>query len=255
MLQFTTRTTEVADTVHIVRNKFLRSLTPFEFASLKPYLRPVDLKKSDVIHQEGRPVEAVYFVESGVLSRTVQTKVDHPVEIAMVGNSGFVGLSVVLGTSVALHRTVVLVPGLALRISAQDIVDAMSKSPSIRETLLRYAQVLLSQNAQVSLCNAKHDLSSRLARWMLVAQDRLGEDTLPVTHDLLAMLLGVRRSGVSGIMQSFENDGVLKKGRGTLRIRSRELLQQRSCQCYGVIEEKSFWQKMPILHQHTFQDE
>jgi CRP-like cAMP-binding protein len=255
MLQFTERTTEAPLTAQFVRNKFLQSLSPYEFGQLKPDLTSVSLKKGAVVHEENRPVEAVYFIESGVVSRIARTQSDELVEIAMVGSSGFVGLSVVLGTSIALHRTIVLTPGEALRISAKRLLDIMGNVPSIRETLLRYAQILMTQNAHLSVCNARHNIESRLARWLLLAQDQLGDDTIPVTHDLLAMLLGVRRSGVSIVMQDFESRDILRKGRGTVTIRSRELLRQRSCECYGLVEEQSFWQEISVLHRHPFRAE
>jgi CRP-like cAMP-binding protein len=255
MLQVSEFATGVSFSAHIVMNKFLQSLSPFEFDQLRLHLTSVHLRKGAVIHEQNKPIDAVYFIESGLVSRIVKTQTDGSVEMALVGSSGYIGLSVALGTCIALHRTIVLVPGTALRISARHLRDVMTAVPSVREILLRYTHVLCSQNAQISLCGARHSIESRLSRWLLLAHDRVGDDNLPVTHDVLAMLLGVRRSGISTAMQSFEDHGILEKGRGVLKILNRELLQQRSCECYRLIDERSFWQKVPIMHRHSFRAE
>src|SRR5690349_643628 len=147
--------TEAPHEPGVVQNHFLATMQPSDFDELRPYLRVVELKRHAVIHETGKPVDAVYFVESGLVSRVARTQADGPVEVAMVGHYGLIGLSVVLGTMVALHRTVVQIPGLALRIPAADLQAVMAKNPAIRDHLLRYVQLLMSQKAQIALCNAK----------------------------------------------------------------------------------------------------
>lgn len=250
MLKFRDRTTEAPHRAGVVQNYFLATLTPEDFEQLRPFLRVVELKRHAVIHEANKPVDAVYFVESGVVSRIARTQADGSVEVAMVGRSGLVGLSVVLGTMMALHRTVVQIPGLALRISATDLQAIMSKNPMIRDHLLRYVQLLMSQKAQVALCNAKHEIDKRLARWLLLAHDRVAGNQLPVTHDLLAMMLGVRRAGVSEALAELEVKGVVSKSRGALRIVNREALKTHACECYKIIEDKLSWQRSMTHYEH-----
>jgi CRP-like cAMP-binding protein len=243
MLKMRDRTTDAPPKAGVVQNHFLATLSPVDFEQLRPFLRIVELKRHAIIHEANKPVDAVYFVESGVISRVARTQADGAVEVAVVGRFGLVGLSVILGTMVALHRTVVQIPGLALRISAGDLQTIMTKNPAIRDHLLRYVQLLMSQKAQVALCNAKHDIDKRLARWLLLAHDRVAGNQLPVTHDLLATMLGVRRAGVTEALATLEADGVISKTRGALKIVSREALKAHACECYKIIDDRFAWQR------------
>jgi CRP-like cAMP-binding protein len=250
MLLVTDRMTEISASGHVIKNKFLQSLTPDEFEPLRSRLQLVSLPRRMVIHDDNKPIDAAYFIEGGVVSRVAQTRRDGAVEVAMIGNSGFVGLGIILGTNIALHRTVVMIPGTSLRVSSADLLEVMNKSPPIRERLLQYVHLLVSQKAQIALCNARHTIENRLARWLLMALDRLDSDTVPVTHELLAMLLGVRRPGVSDALKLFEAEGVVAKERGFLKVVARDKLQDRACVCYRHIAERSFWQNVPTLHRH-----
>lgn len=253
MLLFTDRMTEAPLAGHRIKNKFLQSMPPEEFNALRSHLKHVNLPRRMVIHEENRPIDGVYFIESGVVSRVVRTQSDGSVEVAMIGNSGFVGLGIILGTNVALHRTMVMIPGTALRIASADLLELMKKNPAIRERLLHYVHFLVSQKAQIALCNARHSIENRLARWLLMALDRTDNNQIPVTHDLLAMLLGVRRPGISDALKGFQNAGIISRKRGITMVVDREKLQQRACQCYRNIQERTFWQKVPTLHEHRFQ--
>lgn len=253
MLRFRDRTTEAPHKAGVVQNQFLATLSPADFEQLRPFLKVVELKRHAVIHDANKPVDAVYFVESGVVSRVARTQADGAVEVAMVGRSGLVGLSVILGTMIALHRTVVQIPGLALRISADDLQVIMLKNPSIRDHLLRYVQLLMSQKAQVALCNAKHEIDKRLARWLLLAHDRVAGNQLPVTHDLLAMMLGVRRAGVSEALSDLEARGIVSKTRGALKIVNRDALRAHACECYKIIDERFSWQRAMPHYEHRLE--
>jgi CRP-like cAMP-binding protein len=250
MLRFRDRTIEAPHKSGVVQNNFLATLPPEDFEQLRPYLRVVELKRHTVIYEANKPVDAVFFVESGLISRVARTQADGAVEVAMVGRYGLVGLAVILGTMTALHRTIVQIPGLALRIPAPDLQAVMARNPAIREHLLRYVQLLMGQQAQVALCNAKHEIDKRLARWLLLAQDRVAGNQLPVTHDLLAMMLGVRRAGVSEALAALEAKGVVAKSRGALKIVSREGLKANACECYKIIEERFSWQRAMKHYEH-----
>ncbi|ETR76154.1 Crp/Fnr family transcription regulator [Afipia sp. P52-10] len=250
MLKFRDRTTEAASKTSVVQNKFLATMSPEDFDRLRPFLKVVELKRHAVINEANKPAEAVYFIESGVVSRIARTQVDGAVEVAMVGRYGFLGISVVLGTMISLQRSVVQIPGFALRISASDLQAVMTNHPAIREHLLRYVQLLLSQKAQVVLCNAKHEIDKRLARWLLLAHDRISGNQLQVTHDLLAMMLGVRRAGVTEALAMFESKGVLAKARGAVRIVDQQALKAHACECYKIIDEKFSWLRTMQTYEH-----
>lgn len=222
----------------VVQNQVLSTLNEDEFARLRPHLDRVPLRRNAVIFDANRPVDSVYFVESGIVSRVAATPQDGPVEVAIVGRFGFVGISVVLGATRALHRTVVQVPGEALRVPAEDLRRIMAECPAIRDHLLRYVQMLIGLKSQMALCNAKHSVDQRVARWLLLALDRMEADDLPVTHDFLAKMLGVRRPGVSDALSHLESAGVLSKSRATIRILRRDLLRAKACDCYGAVNER-----------------
>ena len=204
----------------------------------------MELRRHAIIHDAGKVVEWVYFVESGGISRIVSTKVDAPIEVAMVGSFGFTGLSVILGAMLASHRTIVQIPGSALRISAKDLHTAMAEAPEIREHLLRYVDLLLSQQAQTVLCYAKHGLDHRLARWLLLAHDWVSGNPVPVTHDFLATMLGSWHPNVTDARAAHESEGVLSRTRGAIRILDQAALSAQACECHRIIDDKfrSTWQ-------------
>jgi CRP-like cAMP-binding protein len=250
MLKINDRLTEARHKDGIVRNAILATLPPAAFDQLRPFLKVVDLKRNAVIHEANKPVESVYFIESGVISRVARTQEDGSVEVAMVGRYGLVGISVLLGTMTALHRTVVQIPGQALRISASDLRSVMQADPTVRDHLLRYVHLLMTLKGQVSLCNAKHDIGQRLARWLMLAHERVDGDELPVTHDLLATMLGVRRPGVSEALAGLETSGIVSKSRGVLKIVDADALKAQACECHKIIGDRFASQRMMQHYEH-----
>jgi CRP-like cAMP-binding protein len=238
MLKINDRLTEARHKDGIVKNEILATLPPAAFDQLRPFLKVVDLKRNAVIHEANKPADSVYFIESGIVSRVARTQEDGSVEVAMVGRFGLVGVSVLLGTMTAMHRTVVQIPGQALRIYASDLQAVMQRDSAVRDHLLRYVHLLLTLKGQVSLCNAKHDIGQRLARWLLLAHERLDSDELPVTHDLLATMLGVRRAGVSESLADLEASGILAKSRGVLKVVNAEALKSQACECHKIIGDR-----------------
>lgn len=238
MLLATDRETEDVQRERIVQNEVLATLPPALFDQLRPHLKLVELRRRAIVHDANKPVEAVYFIESGVISRVARTQEDGPVEVAMVGKFGFVGVSVLLGTMTALNRTIVQIPGQALRISATDLQHVFADYPAIKDHMFRYVQLLLNQKAQVSLCNAKHDIDKRLARWLLLAHERVDGAELPVTHELLATMLGVRRPGVTEALAVLEQAGIVARARGLLKVIDHEALKARACECHRILEDR-----------------
>jgi CRP-like cAMP-binding protein len=225
----------------LVRNVLLRTIAPDDFDYIREFLEPIELKKGMVLQDTNRPAEFTYFVESGVVSILARTNLDGALEIATVGKTGLVGIAPILGGGPTMQRACVQVPGSALRIGVQQLMMAMTARPSIRQHLMRYVKSLFARQSQMALCNAKHDTEKKLARWLLLSQDYSDSDVLPVTHDLLGVLLNARRAGVTQTLSRFESEGIVARSRGALRIRNRELLHSRSCLCYKALADTDAW--------------
>jgi CRP-like cAMP-binding protein len=234
----TTRRISSPSSVRIVRNVVLATLPDAEFALLRPHFERVKLRRNEILHDAFSCPNRVYFIERGIVSRVLRTARDGAVEVANVGRFGFVGVSVVLGTMQAIQRSVALVPGMALVIEAEKLRLIMAERPAIKEHLLKYVQLLMTLKAQIALCNARHEIPQRVARWLLRARELLETDTLPVTHSLIAGALGVRRPGVSRALADMEASGVIEGIRGSLRIVDSEGLRKRACGCHLELTDR-----------------
>lgn len=218
-----------------IRNGILGGLAIPDFYYLRPLLEPITLKERSVLQEPNEHVEYVNFVETGVISlMTLAT--DSTLETAMVSSRGFTPASAALGARTCRHRSMVLIPGSALRIRAKDLQCSMHERPQIRERLLRYVQALLIHGSQTALCGVRHQLEQRLACWICLACDAVESDILPITHDHLSATLGLRRTGITESLTRFEDQGLVLKMRGTLQICDRKLLGQKACSCYRIIE-------------------
>jgi len=238
----------------MVRNRILASLKPTAFARLAPHLVPVALDRRAVLQDHFHRIEHVYFIESGVASLYARTRADGPVEVALVGRFGFVGVAALLGTARSPHRCLMQTAGEALRISVAALEDAMQASPAIRNHLLAYVHALLVQNAQAALCNGRHDVEQRLGRWLLLAADRLGDNVIPITHDMLSMNLGVRRAGVTDLLGRLQKAGIIAMERATCEIRDRAALESRTCECYAIISDEFRHLGARGCHEHVLDD-
>ncbi len=227
-----------------VKNRVLAQLAPDDLLALQPMLRPVDFRGRAVLQEANRRVEYVHFIEQGLVSQIAGTRTDY-VETAMVGVFGYVGVPVVLGNPIASQRAVASMPGTALRISTEDLTAVLAERPQIREHMLRYVQALIAQNTQSVLCAARHEINQRLARWLLLANDRVQSDVLYITHELLAASLGVRRASITNALLQFEAEGLVQKTRGAVRVTDRVGLEGRACDCYGVVRDAYAWTQAP----------
>ena len=201
---------------------------------LRPLLEPLAIKQRRVLHHDKAPMEHVYFIEEGLISVLARIDDKRAVEVWLIGRDGLSGVPIVLGGSMSPHRRIVQLSGRALRMRAEDLHAAMDTMPEFRRSLLRYAQFLLVQVSQSSACNSSHTVRQRLARWLLTARDQVDGDAIPVTHSMLARLLGVRRATVSDSIAALEREGVVGKQRGRITVLDRERLEDVSCLCYRV---------------------
>lgn len=220
------------------KNSLLRRLLPPDFARLLPSLQNVEFKSHQVLHHRKLPIETVYFVESGLVSVSAKIEPDEWVEVWLIGSEGMTGLPVVLGDKYPAHRRVVQVPGRGWSISSREFKNALAEIPSLRSIVDDYIHVVLLQASQSGACNAHHSVRQRLARWLLLASRSLQSDKLPLTHDVLSRLLGVRRASVSECLEVFEAEGMISNTRGLIHLASREQLQRNCCDCYRIISRE-----------------
>lgn len=199
---------------------------------MRPHLRRVQLKRRAILQEPHRRAENVSFIEHGIAVILARTQRDG--QIGVVGALAW-SACVVLGTTHSPHRCVVEVQGEALQIRSQELLQVIDEHPAVRQLLLNYVQALLVQNSQTVLCNARHQLDERLARWLLLACDRVDDNVIPLTHDLFFMMLGVRRAGITNSLAALERSGAVRRRRGAVEVIDRILLEKRTCECYRII--------------------
>ena len=224
-------------------NALLRSLPRDDLERLRPFLERVPLVPRRVLQHGGLPTEHIYFIEDGLVSVFANAEERNGVEVWLIGREGVVGSPAVLGRKVTPLRYVVQIGGDALRIGVEDLTQLMADMPSLRAALLGYLHAALVQSSQSAACGLKHAFPQRLARWLLTAQDRCTRDDLPITHELLARILGVRRATVSEAINAFERRGLLERLRGLIKIRDRDGLERSACRCYRITRQEGAPQK------------
>lgn len=217
-------------------NQMLAHLCLDDFQAIRSHLQPVLLKPRAVLQEQRRSADGVYFIESGLVSLRVLAT-DSLLQIAFVGRGGAVGASLALGIPNSIHQSVVLFSGRAQWIAATDLRQLMIERPGIRECLLNYAHGLLLHTSQVALCCARHHPEQRIATWLCLASDGHASVTLPVTHDDLSLMLGLRRPTVTATLLRLEENGLVRKMRGVLEVRDREGLEQNCCPCFRIITD------------------
>ncbi len=216
-------------------NRLLRAMAPDDFAILKPKLRVAAFTLGHVVIEPDRPVKRVLFPVSGFVS--VVTQGPRMVEVGLIGREGAAGATpLVLGSSSTPFRYTVQYPGEMVEIEAAALTEAADRSPSLRRLLLRFVQVFLTQTTQTAGVNAVFDLEARLARWLLMCRDRVDSDELHLTHEFLAMMLGVQRTSITLALQTIEGDGAVRARRGRIEIRDRALLERTAGDGYGLPE-------------------
>ncbi len=221
-----------------LQNKLLRSLSSETFSQLQPDLELVPLKPRRILHHARLPIQQVYFIKTGLVTVDAPTgEGSHPVEGWLVGREGFTGIPVALGAISSPHRLIVLVEGSAWAMESADLVQAMEALPEFRRAVLGYIHSVLVQTAQIGACNANHPIRGRVARWLLMAEDRLGTPSMAVTHDVISKMLGVRRASVTDALNRLEQAGAISAGRGQITILDRLKLESLTCYCYQVVKE------------------
>jgi len=217
-----------------VRNWILNSVPDAEFRHIRPYLEPVHLSLGATVVEQGSEVAHAIFPNSGLVSLVVMMSGGRSSEVSIAGCEGMVGIGLLGGLNRSVHSAVVQVEGDGLRISARRLRLALKNAPMFREAITRFCVIQLMLVSQTAACNRIHPVEKRLARWLLLCQDRLSSETIRSTHDFLATLLGTDRPSVTLAAQKLQNEGMLQLTRGHLRVLSRSRLEQFSCECYAA---------------------
>ena len=220
---------------HHSNNDLIRHLPHSSQRRLVGCCDEVRLTPRQMLQERNLPLRHAYFLEHGAASLTARAGNCLPVEVQTLGTKDFIGIPLILGMRVSPHRCIVQVPGRALRIEADALIDLVRSDSELQKLLLRYVQATLIQSSQLAACNSRHSLQQRLARWLLVAQDKFSSREIPLTHRCMAQALGVRRAGITATMGEMEARGIIKRGRGQVRILDQLRLEELSCNCDRVI--------------------
>jgi CRP-like cAMP-binding protein len=221
-----------------ISSKILLHLSRNECQQLLPELELVRLKLHQVIIEAGETMKSGYFVNTGILSVLAVQPDGKSVEVGLIGNEGFLGLPLLVGYRTSPTRVVCQADGTAYRCDAQALRRVLRDCPELEQQLHRFGQQLAMQTTQIAACNRLHDVEERLARWILMTEDRLLGDTLPLTQEFLAQMLGTRRSSVTVAAGTLQKAGLISYTRGSVTIVDRKRLEDAACDCYAIVQRQ-----------------
>jgi CRP-like cAMP-binding protein len=229
---------------NVLKNKILLGLPRKEFEMVFSKLKLLDLALHDVLQEAGGTIEFCYFPNT-MMGSVLNIMADgKSVEVGLAGWEGFVGLPVAAGFSSSASRVVAQAAGAAFRIKADDMRKAIRACPQLTASLFQYAQQSTMEVTQIAACNRLHEVDERLARWLLMSQDRILMDGLPLTQEFLSQMLGTRRASVSVAASVLQKANLIRIGRGSVTILNRRGLEEACCECYAVIQkQRENWQK------------
>jgi CRP-like cAMP-binding protein len=219
-----------------VRNRLLRLMSADDFDRLAPDLTFVELHRADVLVQADNTVEAVYFPETAISSTIAISPENHQVEAGLIGRDGYTPMEPVLGADRAINRVVIQLPGDGWRVGSEALVRHLAESPPLRLLLTRFAHVMGLQAHYTALSNAVHPIDERLARWLLMCDDRVDGSKLELTHEFISLMLAVRRPSVTTALHVLEGNGFIRSERGCIIIRNRQALEDFAKDAYGKPE-------------------
>jgi CRP-like cAMP-binding protein len=225
-------------------NRLLAALEPEDFACLEPHLEIEDLPRGKVLYDSGDTIRHAYFPHDAMVSLVTLLEDGGSVEMAVFGREAVLGLASAFVTRQSFGRYVVQISGTGSRIAIERVHEATSARPAIRQLLLCYTEALFAQILQTVACNAVHNVEARCCRWLLSTRDRVDRDTLPLTHEFLAEMLGVQRSTVSIVTRTLQTAGLITQRRGVITVTDRAGLEEVTCECYGRIR-RNFERLLP----------
>jgi CRP-like cAMP-binding protein len=217
-------------------NRLLQALSSSDIELLAPHLMTVVLRVPQDLERPNKDIREVYFPDTGVASVVAINAAGTQVDVGVIGCEGMTGVAVILGNERSPHATYIQIAGRGMRISAGDLRNAMEMSASLRALLLRYVQTFMVQTAHTAIANARANLPQRLARWLLMAHDRVALDKLPLTHEFLSLMMGVRRAGVTEALHELTRLKLTKATRGEITILNRRGIERIAGSYYGAPE-------------------
>jgi CRP-like cAMP-binding protein len=220
-----------------IRNSILLGIPNDEFALVRDSLHYIDLPHYTVLHEPRKKLESLYFLNSGMASLVFNTNVGDSVEVGVIGSEGFTPIPAAAGLRRSPHEAIMQVSGDGFRMGFDELQSVLKATPQLQRLLALYATVHGLQTAQTAGCNRLHDLEQRLARWLLLIQDRVGSGLLRITHDFLAMMLGTDRPSVSLAAGGLRKKRIIEYSHGSVRVLNRKKLESSACECYGLIQE------------------
>jgi len=221
------------------QNHILDALPELERERLFPHLKLVPMPLGMVLYESGAALRHIYFPTNSIVSLLYVMEDGSSAEIAVVGNEGAIGVSLFMGGETTPSRAIVQSAGHAYRLTGKRLKQEFNRHGNMLHILLRYTQSLITQMAQTAVCNRHHSLDQQLCRWLLLSLDRLSGNTLQMTQELIANMLGVRREGVTEAAGKLQKLGAIKYVRGKITVLDRPQLETLSCECYAVVKRES----------------
>lgn len=231
-------------------NRLLAALEPDDFAAIEPHLHGVILRQDQVLYEAGDPLRHATFPHDTVVSLVAVLKDGRSAEMAVYGREGALGLVSAMMARQSFGRYIVQASGSASQIELERLHEVISTRPKVRQLVLHFAEAMMARVLQNVACNAVHSVEERCCRWILSMHDRLDGNTVPLTHEFLADMLGVQRSTVSGITRALQEAGLIRQGRGVITVMDRTGIEQTSCECYGTVR-RSFERLLPYTYTNT----
>ena len=219
-------------------NRILNALPPQEYERLSAYLEPVSLPLGEVLCHPDETITHVYFPNHGTVSLISNFEDGSSVEVGMVGNEGMFGVCVFLGSISTPLEAIVQLPGDGLRMRTSVLKREFKKCGQLQDVLLRYTQAFITQIAQTAACNRIHPMEGRLAKWLLMCEDRANSKKLELTHEFIAQMLGARRAGVTETAGGLKSKGLIDYRRGHVSIIDRQGLESVTCECYLIVKKE-----------------
>jgi CRP-like cAMP-binding protein len=219
-------------------NRLLSALPDEEYERLEPALEPVSLSLGEILFEPPDLLRNAYFPTSSIVSFLMELPDGDSVEVGMTGNEGMAGVDLILGVNKASKVATVQGAGDALKIAANALQEAFNRGGKLQQYLLQYTHALMSQISTSVLCNVRHHIDGRLARWLLMYCDGFGAQEFYLTHEFMANMLGVRRASISVVAKLLQDEGLIDYNRGQFRILTREGLEAKTCQCYPVLKKE-----------------
>jgi CRP-like cAMP-binding protein len=219
-------------------NRLLASLPSSEYARLVPHLKLITLEYKQILFEPHRPLRYAYFPEDSIISM-VSTVIDKAVvEVGLAGRQEMACVAAFLGANSTPHQGIVQCQGRAMRIRSNVLREEFQRGGKLQELLLRHTQALLVQVAQTAVCNRLHGLEARLCRWLLMIHDRVDGDEFLLTQDIISMMLGAQRTGVTGAAGVLQKRTIISYSRGRMTILERQKLEETVCECYWIVREE-----------------